>query len=63
MNHFTATCNKLYDRHTYKITFRNGREQLFGDYESVKNFWFAHNQLSQMVVSVVDPKKVVEGFM
>ena len=63
MNHFTSTCAKSYDRHTYKITFQNGREQLFGDYEAMKNFWFMHSKISSMVVSVVDPETVGGGFM
>jgi len=63
MSHFTSTCDKSYDRHTYKVTFQNGREQLFGDYETVKNFWFMHSGLGGMVVTVIDPKKVGKGFI
>ena len=40
MTEFTATCNKPYDRHEYVVTFANGRQQLFGDYETMRNFWF-----------------------
>lgn len=63
MNIFTSTCNKSYDRHTYKITFGDGKEQLFGDYETMKNFWFTNCRLKEMVVSVTDPKKASEGFI
>ena len=56
MTEFTATCDKPYDRHLYKITFGNGREQLFGDYETMRLFWFTHFQVSKMTCSVVDKK-------
>ena len=56
MTEFTATCNKPYDRHEYKITFANGREQIFGDYETMRLFWFTHSQVSTMVCSVIDKK-------
>ena len=59
---FTQTSDEPYDRHQYVITFGNGRQQLFGDYETMRNFWFTHVQLSKMVVSVIDPKPQVAGF-
>ena len=62
MTEFTATCDKPYDRHEYTITFGNGQEQLFGDYETMRNFWFAHCRLSQMVVTVTDIKQKSIGF-
>ena len=54
MTEFTATCNKPYDRHEYAITFSNGRQQLFGDYVSMRNFWFTHCHLSKMTAEVTD---------
>ena len=62
MAYFEQTCNKLYDRHQYKITFSNGREQLFGDYETMRNFWFAHCRMGTMTVSVEDVKQTKLGF-
>ena len=57
MTEFTSSCDKPYDRHEYKITFANGREQYFGDYETMRLFWFTHFQVCTMVCSVVDKKK------
>ncbi len=54
MTEFTATCDKPYDRHEYVITFANGREQHFADYETMRLFWFTHFQISEMTVSVRD---------
>ena len=62
MTEFTATCNKPYDRHEYVVTFANGRQQLFGDYEAMRSFWFAHCQLSKMTVAVVDARPKSIGF-
>mgnify|MGYP007062016969 CR=1 FL=1 len=62
MTEFTSTCQKPYDRHQYKITFSNGGEQLFDDYETMRSFWFSQVQLSKMVVSVIDPKPTKLGF-
>lgn len=62
MKHFSSTCDKPYDRHEYVLTFPNGRQQLFGDYETMRSFWFAHSQISEMVVSVIDVKSKPVGF-
>ena len=57
MADFTDTCSKSYDRHNYAIRFADGREQLFGDYETMRHFWFTHQQLSKMTVHVKDKNK------
>ena len=62
MTEFTATCHKPYDRHEYVVTLANGRQQLFGDYETMRNFWFAHCRLSLMTVEVNDVKPKALGF-
>ena len=60
MTVFEQTCNKPYDRHNYAIVYSDGREQLFGDYETMRNFWFTHSQLVKMTVRVDD---VAKGFL
>jgi hypothetical protein len=57
MTEFTETCSKSYDRHDYSIRFADGREQLFGDYETMRHFWFTHSMLSNMTVHVIDKNK------
>jgi hypothetical protein len=57
MTEFTETCSKSYDRHSYSIVFSDGREQLFGDYETMRHFWFAHSRISKMTVVVKDKHK------
>ena len=60
--YFEQTSTESYDRHEYEIEFGNGRKQLFGDYETMRNFWFTHIQLSKMTVSVLDKKPTSIGF-
>ena len=57
MVEFTETCDKSYDRHSYVINFAEGRQQLFGDYETMRYFWFTHSKLSTMTVEVIDNNK------
>jgi hypothetical protein len=57
MADFTETCSKSYDRHDYAIRFPDGREQLFGDYETMRYFWFTHSKISNMTVHVKDKNK------
>ena len=57
MKVFEETCSKSYDRHNYLIVFADGREQLFGDYETMRHFWFTHSQISKMTVVVKDKNK------
>ena len=59
MTEFTATCDKPYDRHEYTITFANGRQQLFADYETMRAFWFTHSRLSRMTAEVTDLRPIV----
>ena len=60
--YFTQTSAESYDRHDYVIEFGNGRQQLFGDYETMREFWWTHVQLSKMTVSVLDKKPTSIGF-
>ena len=57
MADFTETCSKSYDRHDYTIVFADGRKQLFGDYETMRNFWFQHSKLLKMTVQINDKNK------
>jgi len=54
---FTQTCDKLYDRHKYKLFYTNGQIELFDHYEDVYTRWMQlpSNLLSH--VEVVDRKK------
>ena len=43
---FTNTCEKDYDRHTYKLRLKNGKAIVLQDYEQVRAFWHQfHEQL------------------
>tara|TARA_Y100001973_G_C5131830_1_gene298195 strand:- start:158 stop:340 length:183 start_codon:yes stop_codon:yes gene_type:complete len=36
---FTSTCEKPYDRHTYKLLLNNGKAIILDDYEMVRAYW------------------------
>ena len=38
--YFTHYCEKSYDRHSYKIHFKNGKSVKVEDYETVKSLWW-----------------------
>jgi len=41
---FTSTCNKDYDRHSYKLILNNGKAVVLQDYEHVRAFWFQNKE-------------------
>jgi hypothetical protein len=48
-----------YDRHDYKLIFKNGKSIIFQDYESLLQFWFQYGFKDEIAcVDVVDKKKV-----
>jgi hypothetical protein len=53
---FTTYCDKLYDRHTYRLVFKDGRVADVEDYEYVRAYWHKLREELDSVV-VVDPKK------
>jgi len=48
-----------YDRHDYKLIFKNGKSIIFQDYESLLQFWFQYGFKDEIAcVDVVDKGKV-----
>ena len=39
---FTSTCDKDYDRHTYKLVLKNGKALVLQDYEMVRAYWYQY---------------------
>ena len=37
---FTSTCQKDYDRHTYKVVLKDGQSVILDDYEKTRAFWY-----------------------
>lgn len=37
---FTTYCDKDYDRHDYRIVFKDGTSIVFGDYNTAKEYWY-----------------------
>ena len=42
LNTFTSTCNKDYDRHTYKLVLKNGKALILEDYQMVRQYWYQY---------------------
>jgi len=56
---FTEYSTVPYDRHDYKLIFKNGKSIIFQDYESLLGFWFQYGFKDEIAcVDVVDKKKV-----
>ena len=48
---FTSTSEKPYDRHKYKIIFKNGKSVILEDYQTMKNMWYQwRNEISNVEV-------------
>ena len=46
--YFTATSDKPYDRHHYKVVFKNGNEIFCESWESANQLWMAHIPLKSV---------------
>ena len=40
LKEFKLTCEKPYDRHKYKLIFKNGKAIIFEDYELLRHQWY-----------------------
>ena len=53
MSYFTSTSNAPYDRHRYKLIFKNKKAAIFDDYEVLRTAWFewaSTNQLDRVEI-------------
>ena len=60
---FTCTSADPYDRHTYEIVLKNGKNQFFEHWEDVQEYWWSHCRIPDYldVIEVVDKKKSKEN--
>jgi hypothetical protein len=59
---FNCTSADPYDRHTYEVVLKNGKNQFFEHWEDVQRYWFQNNQIPDFLdlVIVKDKKKSKE---
>ena len=66
METFTQTSNEPYDRHHYKLHFKDNKTLVFDDYEQLRAMWFqwaATNRLSHVdVLDIKQQRKKGKGF-
>ena len=55
---FTQTSDLLYDRHNYKLFFKNGKTMEFDNWEDAQVYWFQWSSTGQLdLFEVLDQKK------
>ena len=55
---FTQTSDLLYDRHNYKLFFKNGKTMEFDNWEDAQVYWFQWSSTGQLdQFEVIDKKK------
>lgn len=56
---FTCTSDDLYDRHTYEVVLKNGKNKIFDHWEDAQRYWFEHNRIPDFLdlIIVKDKKK------
>lgn len=62
---FTCTSDALYDRHTYEVVLKNGKNVFFDDWEDAQVYWWQNCQIPDFldVVIVKDKKSIkTKGF-
>lgn len=60
MKTFKQTCDKPYDRHSYKLIYTNGKEVVIEDYVDLQAIWFQTPSQFLSHVEVLDTKQ--KGF-
>lgn len=53
--YFTTYSTEPYDRHHYKIVFKNGKTMTVEDYESLRGLWYQFKDNVENV-EIIDPK-------
>ena len=54
---FAQTCDKLYDRHKYKLFLTNGQVEIYDSWEELNARWFQSPKIFLSRVEVIDRKK------
>lgn len=61
---FTTYCDKPYDKHMYKMNFKDGSQKIFDDYTTMRSAWYSWRELVSSVDVIDAPVKrgVAKGF-
>lgn len=56
---FTCTSDSPYDRHTYEIVLKNGKNKIFEHWEDAQRYWFENSRMPNFLdLIIVNDKKV-----
>ena len=58
---FAQTSNDPYDRHNYRLHFKNGKSVDFDDYMNVQAAWFQYESKFLSHIEILDKKKTTGG--
>lgn len=53
METFTQHCHKPYDRHTYEVFLKNGKNVSFDNWEDTQVYWFNHCQIPDFLDLII----------
>ena len=57
---FTTYCDKLYERHNYKLVAKDGQSTIIDDYGLLRALWYHYREILDHVEIVDAPQK--KGF-
>jgi hypothetical protein len=47
---FTTYCDNLYDKHIYKLVWKDGSATEFDDYEVLRAYWYHYKDVADRVI-------------
>jgi hypothetical protein len=50
---FTCTSDGLYDRHTYEVVLKSGKNRFFDHWEDAQRYWFEHSQVPDFLDLII----------
>ena len=59
---FNCTSTDPYDKHTYEVVLKNGKNKIFDNWEDTQRYWFENNKVPDFldIILVNDKKKSKE---
>ena len=58
---FKTYCDRPYDKHDYRIIWKDGTTDDFDNYDIMRYVWYQYKDRAERVI-IVDPKKGGVGF-
>ena len=59
---FKTFCDKPYDKHDYKLIFKDGRSCIFDNYDIAKYYWYQWRDELETIVILDSKRRSGQGF-